>query len=101
MERVPVESEALRSVGYDRRRRVLEVEFASGAIYRYLGVPSRTHAALMQARSLGGYFGEHIRDAGFMLDRLDEARTGATSPDDAPARDEYTDRHAMPGPDTH
>lgn len=70
MERRPVESEALRSVGYDRRSRVLEIEFTSGVVYRYLGVPEQTHAALLQAGSLGGFFSEHIRDAGFMLDRL-------------------------------
>lgn len=73
MKRVAVESEALRSVGYDRRTRALEVEFTSGALYRYLGVPEPTHAALMQADSLGAYFSEHIRDAGFPVDRLDEA----------------------------
>jgi hypothetical protein len=89
MERVAVESEALRSVGYDRRSRVLEVEFTSGTVYRYLGVPEPTHAALMQADSLGGYFSEHIRDAGFMLDRLGEAE-----PDDAGSRDMGVDRKA-------
>lgn len=70
MERVPVQSEALRGVGYDARRRVLEIEFESGAVYRYFDVPARVHAALMAAESHGAYFSAHIRDAGFAFERL-------------------------------
>lgn len=74
MERQPVESEALRSVGYDASSRVLEIEFTSGAVYRYFGVPADTYMAMMRAPSFGGYFSEHIRDAGFRIDRVDRRR---------------------------
>lgn len=74
MERQPVESEALRSIGYDAASRVLEIEFTSGAIYRYFGVPAHTYSALMESNSFGSFFAEHIRDAGFMIDRVDRRR---------------------------
>lgn len=71
MRRVEVESEALREVGYDRRRRILEIRFDGGGLYRYHDVPPDTHAGLMAAESLGQYFIAHIRDAGFRYERLE------------------------------
>ena len=65
MHRERVESEALSSVGYEPRRRVLEIEFHSGEIYRYFDVPPELHVGLMSADSIGHYFAQHIRNAGF------------------------------------
>lgn len=62
MRRKRVESEALRGVGYDANRRVLEIEFTSGEVYRYLDVPASVHVGLMGATSHGEYFNDHIRD---------------------------------------
>ena len=62
MYRDAVRSSSLRSVGYDPRRRVLEVEFATGRRYQYLDVPPDVHDALMAAPSLGRHFNEHVRD---------------------------------------
>ncbi|MFC3267828.1 KTSC domain-containing protein [Vulcaniibacterium thermophilum] len=70
MRRRKVESEAMRSVGYDPRARVLEIEFAGGAVYRYFDVPERLYAGLMTAESHGAWFSAHIRDAGFRFERL-------------------------------
>jgi KTSC domain len=52
----------LRSVGYDPRQRILELEFTSGAVYQYLDVPATVHWALMTAESKGRYFNHEIRD---------------------------------------
>ena len=71
MRREPVTSEAMRSVGYDPRRRILEIEFASGDVYRYRDVPPELHLDLMQAPSLGEFFAHHIRDAGFDYEKMD------------------------------
>lgn len=60
MEREPVNSSALASVGYDRG--VLEAEFVNGSVYQYVGVPVRVYEALMMAQSYGRFFNEHIRD---------------------------------------
>lgn len=60
-DREPVVSSHLRSVGYDEDRRVLSVEFHSGSVYEYFGVPGAEHRALMQADSKGRHFNLHIR----------------------------------------
>lgn len=65
MERVPVESEALRSVGYDPAQRVLEVEFRSGEVYRYFNVPADEYLALLDADSFGVHFIERVRNRGY------------------------------------
>lgn len=63
MQREPVESEALVSVGYDADMRVLEIEFTGGTVYRYFDVPASAYADLMTAASLGEHFAHHVRDA--------------------------------------
>ena len=62
MERKPVDSSMLISVGYDPTEQLLELEFASGRVYQYLDVPASEHRALMGADSKGGYFNENTRD---------------------------------------
>jgi KTSC domain-containing protein len=62
LHRRPLESTAIRSVGYDPARRHLDIEFAGGAVYRYLGVPPREYAALLAAESHGRYVNTRIRD---------------------------------------
>jgi hypothetical protein len=61
MIRQPVSSSDLRSVGYDPATRTLEIEFNSGAVYRYDGVPPALHAGLMAASSHGSYFHQNIK----------------------------------------
>ena len=65
MRREPVDSEAIRSIGYDLGRQVLEVEFHGGAVYRYFDVPDGVYVELMQAASLGEAFAHRVRNAGF------------------------------------
>lgn len=62
MDRVPVSSEALTSVGYEPGSSQLEIEFSSGGVYRYYRVPATVHKELMAAESHGHYFAERIRD---------------------------------------
>lgn len=62
MERQPVESSSLRSVGYDAARQELEIEFHDGTIYLYGNVPAPVYAALLRAESKGGYFNAEIRE---------------------------------------
>jgi len=44
--REPVHSTAIAKVGYSKRRRILEIEFVNGAIYRYLNVPASVYRDL-------------------------------------------------------
>ncbi|GAA1196053.1 hypothetical protein F4556_003677 [Kitasatospora gansuensis] len=60
MNRQRVESSCLRSVGHQGT--TLELEFHSGSVYRYLGVPPEVHRSLLAAPSLGRHFHQHIRD---------------------------------------
>ncbi|GAB1596010.1 KTSC domain-containing protein [Lysobacter claricitrinus] len=62
MRRIPVDSEALNSVGYDPTRRVLEIEFTGGGVYRYFDVPEREAVGLVESDSRGQYFSERIRE---------------------------------------
>lgn len=62
MRRVNFESTAIVSAGYDADAAVLEIEFSSGGLYRYLLVPPHIWRGLQEAESPGKYFGERIRD---------------------------------------
>jgi hypothetical protein len=62
MERSPVTSSSLRSVGYDPLTETLEIELQSGAVYQYSAVPQAVFTQLMSASSIGSYFHAHIRD---------------------------------------
>ena len=56
----PVQSEMLEAVGYDARRRVLEVIFSKGGRYRYKEVPAFEYDGLMSADSIGQYMHKRI-----------------------------------------
>lgn len=62
MNRQPVSSSNLRSVGYDPRTHTLEIEFHSGGVYQYFGVPQSVYNGLMAASSHGSYFYHNIRN---------------------------------------
>ncbi|MDD2440037.1 MAG: KTSC domain-containing protein [Methanosarcinaceae archaeon] len=55
-------SSNLKSVGYDEGIQTLEIEFNSGGIYRYFGVPKYVYINLMSASSHGKYFHQYIKD---------------------------------------
>lgn len=61
MQRVPVRSSSVVSVGYAAATRTLELEFEGGAVYRYFDVPRRVHAELMDADSKGIYVNTVIK----------------------------------------
>ena len=58
---VTVESTTLLTVSYDDDRTLLQLEFCSGAVYQYFGVPAAVHQSLMDAPSKGRYFNQAIR----------------------------------------
>lgn len=62
MQRIPVSSSDLHSVGYDPITCILEIEFHSGGIYQYSKVPESMHKGLMRASSQGKYFHAYIKD---------------------------------------
>jgi KTSC domain len=60
MQREPVTSAALRSVGYDRETGDLELEFRSGRIYRYAAVPAALHDWLLRTRNKAVFVAHHL-----------------------------------------
>ena len=62
MNRIRVHSSNIHSVGYDPESRLLEIEFVTGGIYQYAGVPEEEWRGLMQASSHGSYFQHNIKD---------------------------------------
>jgi hypothetical protein len=61
VERKPVKSRILRSVGYDDSMKIMEIEFQNGQVYQFSGVPKKVHADLMHAGEIGKYFSEKVR----------------------------------------
>jgi len=61
MERQSVKSRILRSVGYDDNAKILEIEFNTGLVYQYAGVPAKVYADLMHSGEIGKYFSEKVR----------------------------------------
>jgi KTSC domain-containing protein len=60
MERQPVASRALASVGYEAETGALEIEFRSGRVYRYEGVPASVHAWLLRTKNKGVFVAHHL-----------------------------------------
>ncbi len=62
MPRVNLQSTSLNGAAYQDQSAVLDLEFRTGAIYRYLGVPAQVYKELLRAESKGRYFNQHIRN---------------------------------------
>ena len=69
IQRAPVESSSIASVGYGRTSKLLEIEFRSGAIYRYRAVPESIFTAFSTARSKGNFFSTQVRGK-YAFDKL-------------------------------
>ncbi len=65
MDRTPVSSSNLASVGYALTTQTLEVEFLNDSIYQYSGVPSSVYSGLMSASSHGSYLDRYVKKAGY------------------------------------
>jgi hypothetical protein len=61
MQRVPVSSSNVASVGYEVLANTLEVEFLNGSVYQYFDVPQSVHDAFLNAPSVGSYFASNIK----------------------------------------
>ena len=62
MQRHPVASTSISSIGYDFDSSTLEVEFQNGGVYLYYGVSESVYRALMSASSKGSYVADRIKD---------------------------------------
>lgn len=63
MNRTPVSSSNVVSVGYDPNTLTLEVEFKGNSVYQYFDVPEAVYQELMQASSIGQYLNANIKQS--------------------------------------
>lgn len=67
MTRLAVQSSNLKSVGYDVKTAILEVEFVNLSVYQYERVPSTVWAEFRRrmgsGESIGKYFNAHVRSS--------------------------------------
>ena len=63
MTRTRLVSSMMTSAGYDPTSRVLEIEFATGAVYQYVDVPFDVFQEMLGATSQGQFFHRRIRGA--------------------------------------
>jgi len=59
MERLPVKSSNIKTIGY--KEGILEVEFTSGSVYQYNEVPQEIYVNILEAESKGKYFAKVVR----------------------------------------
>lgn len=71
--RAPVESSSIASVGFQENFRVLEIEFRSGALYRYFSVPAGVFDEFQKAGSKGRFFSQRIRGR-YRFHRLEDVK---------------------------
>jgi len=62
VDKVPVPSSIIKSVGYDDVTETLQIHFSNGRVYHYLHVPLETYNALLAAGSVAAFFDAEIRD---------------------------------------
>jgi KTSC domain len=65
MNRIPVSSSNIASVGYDPATQLLEVEFLHGGIYQYSSVHSSIYDTLMAGDFRDTYFDQYVKKAGY------------------------------------
>jgi hypothetical protein len=62
LERQPVKSRILRSLGYDESTKILEIEFQTGLVYQYAGVPIKVYRELIRSEEIVKYFTDKVRN---------------------------------------
>lgn len=62
MEHIAVQSKDIAIIGYDQKKRLLEVAFRSGGVYHYSDVPEDIFRSFVNAPSKGTFFASAIKD---------------------------------------
>jgi KTSC domain len=80
MERQPVKSSSIKSIGYDEALRALEVEFLNGGVYQHIGVPPEIYRLFINSDSLGKQYARLLRGR-FKCVKVASIRARDTAPD--------------------
>ena len=70
MERTRVNSSNISSIGYEEQSQTLEIEFNTGNVYQYYGVPPQVNQQLMNAASHGLFFSSNIKQGGYTYKKI-------------------------------
>ncbi|HLJ86537.1 MAG TPA: KTSC domain-containing protein [Candidatus Angelobacter sp.] len=71
MQRIPIDSITILSMGYNPSERVLELEYRdTGDVYQYLEVPLEEYEAFQAAESKGTYLNKEFKKKGYRYRRL-------------------------------
>jgi KTSC domain len=62
IERTPVKSSNISSIGHCPDTNTLAVEFKDGAVYHYHNFLKAAHSALLNAESIGSHFHQNIKN---------------------------------------
>lgn len=57
-----VQSSNIAGIGYDKKAKILQIQFNTGRTYHYFPVEPMMHRELIDASSIGGYFHENIKN---------------------------------------
>ena len=71
MDRDPVNSTSIRSIGYDPESEKMEVEFLKGTVYTYSDVSEGVFNTLMTSESIGKAFSSLIKSGGFSYEKTE------------------------------
>ena len=82
MVREPLRSKGVKSAGYDPQTRELEIEFATGRVYRYSGVPVSLYDWLMRTRNKGSFVSRMISPVYAYREVGNERVARGTAPED-------------------
>lgn len=63
MNRKPVVSSNITSIGYDEETKTLEVEFFNQKVYQYSPITQEGYSLLMNAESIGSFFARNIKNS--------------------------------------
>jgi hypothetical protein len=70
MDYVSVSSSSIAALGYESETSTLGVRFLDGSEYHYFGVPEDIFVGLQSASSVGNYFNQYVRNAGYACSKV-------------------------------
>jgi hypothetical protein len=70
VEYVSVSSSTISAIGYEEASNALGVRFHNGTEYHYFGVPQDVFEAMRSAPSVGRFFDQNIKKAGYGYARV-------------------------------
>lgn len=70
IEMKPCQSSQVKAHGYDSATKKLRVEYSSGGVYEYQGVPQTLYDGLCNCKSVGQFLNSKVKAAGFVFRKV-------------------------------